>query len=48
MYIYSAVAWGGAGGTFNLVSGQALFPIHQLPTFTLLFCSMCSFQLDKA
>ena len=56
--IYSVVAWGGAGGTwvppiiltgtFNLVSGQALVPIHQVPTFTLLFCSMCSFQLDKA
>ena len=55
---YSVVAWGGAGGTwvppiilagtFNLVSGQALVPIHQLPTFTLLFSSMCSFQLDKA
>ena len=48
MYIYSAVAWGGAGGTFNLVSGHALVPIHQVPPFTLLFCSMCSFQLDKA
>ena len=35
-------------GTFNLVSGHALVPIHQVPTFTLLFGSMCSFQFDKA